>query len=347
MGVVRRNVVVVVAVAIVVGVAAGCGGSDPSTGGVAATGPEQQTSAPSGPRSVDTPFGPVEVPANPRRVVALDEYAALNAMALGVQPSLVFTAYQSEVGGLVLADAGIETQPASAEAVNFEAVAAASPDLIILSSEGAAAPSFEQLSEIAPTVPLPYNVPWREAIETTGEIFGREAESERLLGILEGELSELQASVANEPQSISILADTYGLVFAASMRSPMSELIDEAGFTRPVAQAEGEPDTTYEAAVMISLENLSDHDADLVVVLSGAYYNAATFTDAPTFAALGAVEDGRSVVVDGDMWFGTYPFAFWWLMQDLSALHAGEGQDGVGAVDDVTARWTAFEELVS
>ena len=44
--------------------------------------------------------------------------------------------------------------------------------------------------------------------------------------------------------------------------------------------------------------------------------------------------------------FGTYPFAIFWLIEDLTALHAGEGQDAIGTVDDVAARWAAYEELV-
>lgn len=83
-------------------------------------------------------------------------------------------------------------------------------------------------------------------------------------------------------------------------------------------------------------------------MIGGASYdNADTLLDASTFQALPAVTDGRSVVVDGDMWFGTYPFAIYWLLEDLAALHDGDGQDGIGTLDDVEQRWAAFEDVLS
>jgi len=331
----RRALGLLAAVALA---AAACGGDD----GAGGAEPREEADT----RLVDTELGQVEVPLRPERVVALDEYAALNMMALGHEPVLVFASYQSEVGGVVLDDAGIEVQAATAEeGPNFEAVAAALPDLIVYTTEGAVAPSFERLSEIAPAVSLPYNVPWREAITATAEVFGEEGEGQRLIGVLEDHLAPLQEAVAAEPRSMSVLGDTYGLVFGASMDSPLAAVLEEAGFDRPAAQAEGTPDPTFTAAVVTSLETIGDHDADLVIVLSGAYYRAETFLEAPTFQVLPAVQDGRSFVVDGDMWFGTYPFAIYWLVEDLRALQAGEGQEAVGTLDDVDARWAAFQEL--
>lgn len=328
------------AIASVLGGLAGCG----DDGGEA----EPAASVPAGTRTIDTEFGPVEVPLEPRRVVALDEYAALNAMAIGVEPVLVFGSFQSEVGGVVIADAGIEVSAAASEdGPNFEAIAAADPDLILFTTEGALATSHEQLSAIAPAVSLPYSTPWRDVIDATAAVFGRTEAAAGLIAAVEARMAPLQEALDEAPMSVSILADSLGMTFAASMVSPMSQIIDEVGFARPPAQRDGEPDTTFDAAIPISLETVGDHDADVVVVLSGAYYAAETILDAPTFQALPAVVEGRSVVVDGDMWFGTYPFAIVWLLEDLAAIHSGEGQAGIGTTDDISARWAAFEELAA
>jgi iron complex transport system substrate-binding protein len=318
-----------------------CGGDDAATRSGSST-PDAAVT-----RAVDTEFGEVEVPTEARRVVALDEYAALNAMALGVEPVLVFGAFQSEVGGEVLGHAGIDVQPASAEAgPDFEAIAAARPDLVLFTTEGAFASHHDRLSQIAPSVSLPYTTPWRDVIGATAEVFGREDEAERVVAAVEGRLDEVRADVATDRKSLSILGDTFGMVFAASMKSPLSMVVEEVGFTRPDAQENGTPEPTFDSAVVISTETLAEHDADLVALLSGAYYEADTFLDAPTFQALSAVEAGNAFVVDGDMWFGSYPFAIYWLLEDLAALHAGDGQDGIGTVDDTDARWGAFQRLV-
>jgi iron complex transport system substrate-binding protein len=97
---------------------------------------------------------------------------------------------------------------------------------------------------------------------------------------------------------------------------------------------------------MISTEVLGDHDADRVVVLKGAFYDEQAFLRAPTFQALPAVVE-RSVIADGDLWFGTFPFAIYWTLLDLTALHTGAGEDGIGAEDDVEARLAAFQELTT
>ncbi len=302
-----------------------------------------------GVRTIETARGPVEVPADPQRVVVLDEYAGMGLQAVGVTPVVVYGTYGSVVGQQVLEAAGAEIRPiAGFTNPSLEDVAAADPDLIVYSTEGGLADIYDDLSAIAPTVELPYNVPFREAVGAAAAVVGQEEEAERVIGVLDEQIDELAAEVATDPMSLSVLADTYGMVFAASMESPMSLLIEEVGFDRPAAQLDGEPDPTYSAAIMISTEVLDEHDADQVVVLEGAFYDPTTFLEAPTFNALPAVQDGRYVIADGDLWYGTFPFAIYWLLEDLAALHGGEGQDGIGNVeDDVDQRWAAYEDLIT
>lgn len=302
------------------------------------------TTAATGTRTVATEHGNVEVPIDPQRVVALDEYAALNALALGVRPALVVASFQSEVGGKVLAAEGIDVQPGSAEAgPNLEMIAAARPDLIIYTTEGALEDRNEDLGAIAPAISLPYNEPWRDIINTTAAVFGREAQAAPLIDMLERRIAGLHGALAGTPMSLSLLGDSLGLLFAVAMTSPPSDVIAEAGFTRPDAQLNGVPDAVYSSAVPISPEVLEQHDADAIVVMSGAYYDADAILDIPTFQALPAVRSGHSMVVDGDMWFGPYPFAIWWLLDDLQAIHDGTGQAGIGTTDDIARRWADFE----
>lgn len=309
--------------------------------------------ASSGTRIVETMQGPVEIPIEPDRITVLDEYAGMSLLAFGVVPDVVYGSFGSVVGQEVLSAAGAEVRPmAGFGAPNLEDVSSTEPDLILYSSEGAYLDIYEELTAIAPSVELPYSVPWRDAITAVGGVVGQDDEAARLIAIVEGEIATLAESVAADPMSISILGDTYGMVFAASMTSPLSSVVAEAGFDRPEAELNGQPDPTFDSAVMISTETLGEHDADVVAVLSGEFYEERTFLDAPTFQALSAVQDGRSVVVDGDLWFGTYPFAISWLLEDLAAVHeafvAGEDvQAGVGDGDDVTGRWEAFEALIA
>ena len=63
---------------------AGCGSSDESSGDAAASG--SPASGGAFPLTVETAFGPVEIPEEPQQVVALGWSDAETALALGVQP---------------------------------------------------------------------------------------------------------------------------------------------------------------------------------------------------------------------------------------------------------------------
>src|SRR3712207_2934979 len=66
-------------------VAAGCGSGDDASSGDAAAG-GSPASGGAFPVTVETAFGPVEIPEEPQRVVALGWSDAETALALGVQP---------------------------------------------------------------------------------------------------------------------------------------------------------------------------------------------------------------------------------------------------------------------
>lgn len=345
---VRGGAVVVLVVALLVAMA-GCGDDDTSsTTGSGDDGAAEETTAadPPATRTVDTENGPVEIPADPQRIIALDEYAAMNMLALGIEPAIVWGTFNAQVPQQVLAAADIEVVEASVEAgINVEAVGAEQPDLIVFTAEPAFLDSYDMLSEFAPTVVLPYDQPWRDAIETTATTFDREAEGDHLIGVLEARIDGLAAEVQADPVSISLLGNILDMLFAVSHEAPLSALITEVGLTRPVAQAEGMPFEGYRSVITMSSEVLDEHDADLVVVFSGTDCNAGAVTSLPTFQSLPAVVDGRSFEVDGGMWFGTFPFAVHWVLDDLAALTGGEGQAALGTVDDTDARWTSFQGL--
>lgn len=320
---------------------------------VAATDDEMPTttagSADGETRTVETMAGAVEIPVDPERITALDEYVGMSMLALGITPTVVYGSFGSEVGQRMLADAGAEIRQVenAFAGLSLEDIAATNPDVIVFSAEAAFEATYQQYAAIAPSIVLRYTEPWRDVIAAAGTVFDREPEAAQVISVLEGQLADLSAKVADQPTEISILADTYGMLFAASMESPLARLMEEVGINRPDAQTNGTPDSAFTSAIMISPEVITDHDADVVVVLSGVYYNAQTLLDMPTFQGLPAVQDGRSVVADGDLWFGTFPFAIYWLVTDLNNLVAGQGQDGVGAVEaDFDARWADYQALM-
>ncbi|MEM9516747.1 MAG: ABC transporter substrate-binding protein, partial [Actinomycetota bacterium] len=296
-------------------------------------------------RIVETSFGDIELPVDPQRVIALDEYAAMNLLAVGIEPMETYTAYSSLVSQDILAERGVELMAQEDSfAVNFEAIAGSDPDVIVVTAESAVVESVEPLQDIAPTVIVPYTAPWRDVITDTGNLFGRTDEAASVIEALEGKLASTSEAVAANPYSLSILGETFGILFAVSPEAVLSAIVDEVGVDRPPAQADATSMEGFNSVISLSPELVVDHDADVVTVMSGVFYPEDALLDLPTYQSLPAVQDGRSTIVDGDMWFGTHPFAIYWILEDLASL--AEGVDGIGTIDDAEDRWSAYQELL-
>lgn len=111
--------------------------------------------------------------------------------------------------------------------------------------------------------------------------------------------------------------------------------------TRPPAP-DVEASVSGQSIVDVWPERLGEHDADLAVVPAGAFYDADPVRVLPTFQVLLAVRDGRTLQVDGDMWFGDFAFAVDWITTDLAAIADGDPQSRIGAPEDALDRWQEF-----
>lgn len=191
----------------------------------------QYTQEEKGIRTVSTVKGDVEVPANPKRVLA--DYIVGDVVALGVKPialstlegGLKGTAFEKEVEGLE--DIGWGYDP--------ETVMALEPDLIILSwsDEG-----YEELSKIAPTVYVPYGeMTTEERVLLVGEALNKEEEARQAL-------SDFDAKVEQSIQSLkaagvydkfaTVAQYTNGQIYVAGNKHAVGKLLYELmGFPVP------------------------------------------------------------------------------------------------------------------
>ncbi len=137
--------------------------------------------------TVDTKFGAVEVPADPRRVVALGWGDAETALALGVQP--VGASDWVEFGGSGVGPwaADLYTTPPEIIATmepDYEAIAALDPDVILDVKSSGEQERYDRLSEIAPTVGPPeggdnYLTSMDEQVTMISEALGKEDEGKK------------------------------------------------------------------------------------------------------------------------------------------------------------------------
>jgi iron complex transport system substrate-binding protein len=332
----RLAVKVLLPIILLAGVAA-CGDDSGATAEGDAPGPAASTTAmPAGsgapgssPATVEVEgaYGPIEIPAEPQRIVA-DLMTVDYLTALGYDTSKIVGVFDAEwfsaSDGHYLADFFAEQQPfdpGSTWDVDLEALAAAEPDLIIAPFDQIdRSPMLEQIKEVAPTLVVPTSEgedpegryggtasfqDWRSTIRSYGSVLGLDeeaeayiAETEQQLAALDAEYGDLIASTtATEAKStpdymaINVLSSTSERGVLGSI------LMSELGFTAPAAQASVTPDEF--GTIELSAENIDLLDGDLLFleVREGATDHSAS----PLWDSLGVVQ-ADNVVIVGNHW---------------------------------------------
>lgn len=245
------------------------------------------------PVTIDTAFGPVTIEAPPERIATVDYAGVDNVLALGFQPLTVrkwFAPYPNELWPW--AQALSETDPVLLEGdLDFEAIAATDPDVILAFRSGITADDFARLNAIAPTVAIPpghsdYDLDWIEQAERAALALGRVDEAAAQIAAIEVELA---ATVAANPEwqgkTFGMMTWWNGTVGLYTPGDSSVKFIEDLGLTvHPAVVALSRPDTFY---VEISQEVLPDLDADVIFWWAPA--------DSPEIAAIVARQSMRAV----------------------------------------------------
>lgn len=293
------------------GLLVACGDDDGNAGGAAAT------------RSVATDGGPVEVPAEPKRVVAAIGSFETDMVAVGVMPVLTttFAGPWVELDDDVVITENIPPTP--------EELARLRPDLIVGWTWVTEEPSYDELVQIAPYVGLgeseatagaayavgQYNS-WDTLFLSVADAVGRRAQGERLVADFEARIDDLAARRAGEPPLRVARVEFYdtGSFSYRGQNEDTAELMRRLGLT-----VVGPDDSINEE----SLERLPEIDADVIVVPIGGGMPPEVFAEIeqnPLWQSIPAVQAGRVEPVDGELWPG---LGYLWanaLLDDLERL---------------------------
>jgi iron complex transport system substrate-binding protein len=284
-------------------------------------------SAPPSPttRTVTTDAGPLEVPAEPERVVAAIGSFETDMVAVGVMPVLTtnFAGPWVELDDSVTITKNI---PPTAEELLL-----ADPDLIVGWTWVTQEPGFGAMQRIAPYVGLgesqatagpgfdggePFRS-WDTLFLSVADAVGRRERGEQMIAELDARLDELAARRAGEPPTSVARIEFYdeGSFSYRGQDEDTAELMRRIGLdvAGPAASINEE-----------SLERLPDIDADWLVVPVGGdglprgLYEDVAATD--LFRAIPAVQAGRLVEVDGALWPGLGHLWARALVDDLERL---------------------------
>ncbi|GLW06067.1 ABC transporter periplasmic component [Microtetraspora sp. NBRC 13810] len=267
----RALVLGVAAVVLSTGLAA-CGSSEPAP----AAGPATASPAAGGaafPRTVKHAMGETTVPAEPKRIVALDQSFVDAALALGANV-VGFSTYRSihealpEYLGPDLAQYGKEaTSVGTLEAPSLEQIIALKPDLI-LSAKVRHEALYDKLAQIAPTVfSETTGAIWKDNLRLVGQAIGKEDLAEQKIKEYQDRAAKIGQEIKDKNggklPTISVVRFAGEPTVRLYVENSYSGLVlKDVGFPRP----EGQPTTTETIAVDVSQENIAQLDADEIFV---------------------------------------------------------------------------------
>ncbi|OUM39968.1 siderophore ABC transporter substrate-binding protein [Arthrobacter sedimenti] len=227
--------------------------------------------------AIDHAQGTTEVPVNPETVFTFDLGALDTLDALGVDvdgvPQGTLPAQLSAYEGGDITTIGSVKEP------DFEAIAAADPDLIIISSR--VADSYDELSDIAPTIDLTVDAAdpiasFTAHTESLGRIFGAEDEVAERLAALDTEIAETKEAAASAGNGL-ILMTSAGEVTAYGAGSRFGLIHDVLG-VEPAAEVKSEGThgeaVSFEYIAEINPAHLFVIDRDAAVGEAGAAASA-------------------------------------------------------------------------
>jgi iron complex transport system substrate-binding protein len=182
--------------------------------------------------------------------------------------------------------------------INYEAVAAQRPDLILGIYQDLDDAKYKKLSAIAPTVAQsakfkPYTTPWRDETRSIAEAVGKKEKAEKLIGQVDERFAKVRAAHPEYRTQEAMIIDPSEGFYAFSSTDPRGQFLKEMGFdssTRIDKLSKGE------FGADISQERLKTLDVDRLFVLADKNNRKKLFGN-KAFANLDVVKEGRVIEV--------------------------------------------------
>ena len=268
--------------------------------------------APEFPRSIEHVYGTTEIPEQPERVATVSWVNQDVSLALGVVPVGMaavefggnaeqstdwFDAALSENGGTA------PEKYSEADGIDFEAIAALEPDVILAAYSGLTQEDYSKLSEIAPVVAYPKDVPafgtsWQDSTRLIGQALGKDAEAEAVV-------EDVEQQVAQAAQENPALQDTtflYGTLdpAAADQIYLYTDVDNRPKFLESLGMSEApvmaEQDAKGQFFITWSPERADELDSDVFVSWAAEESVGETIAADPLLGSIPAVQDETLVL---------------------------------------------------
>lgn len=269
--------------------------TSPASTGSAAPSPTASADAAAFPVTIEHKYGTTVIPAAPTRIVTAgfndEDYAlAFGVVPLGVRDFIgPFPEEERSWAQAALGGATPDKVSGADGALNFEAIAALRPDLILAYSY-LLPEEYEKLAAIAPTlVEAEDGSLWPDHTLAVGRALGQEQQASEIVSGLDEQFAKARnhhLEFAGKSVAVVFGIDPAGY-WLLEPADPRTGLFTSLGLTLP------------ERTGAISLEQAALLDQDVVVVVGA---EPADYADDELFQGLDAVREGRVVHLGG---FGT------------------------------------------
>lgn len=257
------------------------------------------------PVTIATEFGDVTIDEEPQRVVTVgytdqDYLLALGVIPVGIrdwygdQPFATWPWARDELG-----DA--EPTVLGNTEINYEAIAALEPDLIVGATSGMTDEHWRTLSEIAPTIPQApgyqqFGMPWQETFRLIAAAVGRSDAAEEQIAALDARFAEARAAhpeFVGKTAAVAFWYDDQPGAYASL--DPRSVFLIELGFVIPPVFDELAEGSFYAS---FSAEQADLLDVDVLVWVAATDSELEPLFDNPLLDQLAVRKDGREVYLD-------------------------------------------------
>lgn len=287
------------------------------------------------PVTIDHAFGQTVIDAKPERVATVAWANHEVPLALGVVPvGFARANFGDDDGdGLLpwvsgrLDELGAEVPPLfdEGDGIDFEAVAATRPDIILAAYSGLSQSDYDTLSKIAPVVPFtdgPWSTGWREMIRLNSAGLGMSAEGDALIARIEDQIAGVVAGhpeIAGKSAMFVTHLDIRDLsvIRFYSANDPRVRFLEDLGLRSPQAVQEATLPGHYNGEM--SAEKIDSFaDVDILVTYGGPALLSRVKSNLLT-SRMKTVENGAVVLLGNDP-VGTAanptPLSIPWVLDD-------------------------------
>lgn len=293
------------------------------------------------PYTIKHALGETVIEARPERIVTVQWANHEVPLALGVVPlGMAAANFGDDDGdGLLpwvkekLEELGADTPVLfdEGDGIDFEAVAALDPDVILAAYSGLDQQTYDTLSEIAPVVAYPeaaWSTDWRDTIRYNAMGMGRIAEGDQLIADIEAEIAATVAEfpvLTDKPAMFITHLDTTNLstIRFYTSHDTRVKFFEDLGLDMPQSVIAASEGGSFSGEV--SAENIDAFDDVKLIVTYGGQELVDALNADPLTSKMPAVANGAIVTLGNDP-LGTAanptPLAISWVLKDYVKLLA-------------------------